>query len=273
MAPLDLDSWYHSWDNLQAKYRAQLTPGPEEVCAWHREEAVACAVTGLWPGLIQHLEVLLEADPANQDFRRSRAEAHAALGHWPEAAADFDRVQEGEANLQLADWHAACLAAAGDWAAHRKACAALLARFGKDADGNTANNLAWYCVRFREGPGHVLGPLKLAEQAVAANPKDANWLNTLGAALYRAGRYADAIGKLQDGIRIRNDEGTALDWLFLALAHHQLGHAEEAKKWLTKAQHSIDHEPKEGANALPWSQRLELQLLRAEAEEAILARK
>jgi tetratricopeptide (TPR) repeat protein len=271
VVPLDGGSFNQRWETLHSKYAFAHTP--EEIRAWHREEAAACAAAGLWLGAIQHLDVVLEADLANQDFRRSRAKAHAALAHWQEAAADFAKAQEGEANLQLAGWHAACLAAAGDWAAHRKACAALLAQYGKDVAGIRANDLAWYCVRFRKGPGDVLGCLKLAEQAVAASPKDANWLNTLGAVLYRAGRYADAIGKLQDGIKIRNDVGTASDWLFLALAHHKLGHADESKKWLTKAQQWIDQAPKEGANALPWDQRLELRLLRAEAEEAILSQK
>jgi hypothetical protein len=269
MVPLDGDLRSQRWETLHSKYPFARTP--EEIRAWHREEAAACAAAGLWPGAIQHLNVVLEAHPANSDFRRSRAEAHAALAHWPEAAADFAKDQEGEANLQLAGWHAACLAGAGDWAAHRKACAALLEQFGKNP--NQANRLAWCCVRFREGPGDILGPLKLAEQAVAASPQVASWLNTLGAALYRAGRDADAIGKLQDGIKSRNDEGTASDWLFLALAHYRLGHADEAKKWLTKAQQWIDKAPKEGAGALPWDHRLELQLLRAEAEEAILSRK
>jgi tetratricopeptide (TPR) repeat protein len=271
MIPVDPQTWHRSWYELQAKYPTQFASTPERIRAWHREEAVACAAAGLWPGAIQHLDVVLEADPANRDFRRNRAGAHAALAHWPEAAGDFAKAQEGEANLQLAGWHAACLAAAGEWSSHRKACAALLEQFGKNPD--QANDLAWCCVRFRKGPGDVLGTLKLAEQNGATNPKDAKVLNTLGAALYRAGRYTDAIGKLQDGFKIRNDEGTAFDWLFLALAHDKLGHGDEAKKWLAKAQQWINQAPKEGANALPWDQRLELQLLRAEAEEAILSRK
>jgi hypothetical protein len=269
ISPLDGDSLNGKCQTLHRKYPAPHAWAPEQIRAWHREEAAACAAAGLWRGAIQHLDTVLEADSANKDFRRNRAEAHAALGHWPEAAADFAKAQEGEANLQLAGWHAACLAAAGDWAAHRQACAAILAHFAKDVDGNSANSLAWYCVRFREGSGDVDQPLKLAEQAVARHAKSYNELHTLGAALVRAARCADAIGKLQEAIQIYKGEGTASDWLFLALAYHKLGHADEAKKWLANARQWLDKVPKDGAGALPWNQRLELRLLRAEAEEKI----
>jgi tetratricopeptide (TPR) repeat protein len=273
MVPLERDSWMHTWETLHDKYAAQLAPTPEKVRAWHREEAAACLAGGLWEGAILHLDLLLEADPADRDLRSSRAQAHAALGHWKTATEEFAEAQQGEPDLQLAGWHAACLAAAEGGAAHRKACDAILDKFDKDAEALRANDIAWYCVRFREGPAETARPAKLAERSVAEQPGNANWLNTLGAALFRAGRYADAIGKLQDGIKLRNDEGTASAWLFLALAHHRSGHADEAKKWLTKAQHWIDQAPKEGANALPWDQRLELMLLREEAEEVILSGK
>jgi hypothetical protein len=51
------------------------------------------------------------------------------------------------------------------------------------------------------------------------------------------------------------------------------GHSAEAKKWLTKAQQWINHATQEKSkdgtaspNPLPWDQRLELKLFRAEAE-------
>jgi serine/threonine-protein kinase len=215
------------------------------------------------------MNMLLAGDPANKKLRLSRAEAHAALAHWAEAAADFAKAQEGEPNLQLAGWHAACLAAAGDWGAHRKACAALLEQFGKNPDH--ANELAWYCVRFRTGPGDVIRPLKLAEQAVEAET-DPGAFSTLGAAQYRAARYTDFIDMFEKAIQIHYKDHPS-DTLFLALCHHRLGHADEAKKWLTRAQQWINQAPKVGDEALPWDQRLELELLRAEAEEAILSRK
>ena len=227
--------------------------------------------TELWAGAMLHLDPLIEADPGNPQFRSRRGQAHAALGHWAEAAADFAKSLEGEGYVQMAGWQTLCLAGAEDWAAHRQACGRILQRLEGTGDPQTVDVLAWYCVRFREGCADPSQPLKLAEQAVAASPQNLNVLKTLGAALYRAGRYADAIKKEEEGNRLQKFEGTAYDWLFLALAHHQLKHAVEARKWLTNAQQWLDQAKDEepGGPTLSWDRRLELQLIRAEAEALI----
>jgi tetratricopeptide (TPR) repeat protein len=269
MVALDPVTWGQLWTTLRGRYPAQFTSTAEEILTWDRQEADACYAADLTLGVVIHLNPLVEAEPGNWKLRSERGQAHAALGHWLEALADFGKALEREADQQTAGWHTLCLAGGGDWTAHRRACTALLERFGNKGDAETRNDIAWDCVRFREGPGDTARPLKLAEQAVAARPRDANYLNTLGAALYRAARLEEAVAKLQEGIRLQETEGTASDWLFLALAHHRLGHAEEAKKWLAKAQRWLDQAPKDGPGALAWNHRLELRLLRAEAEEAI----
>jgi WD40 repeat protein/serine/threonine protein kinase/tetratricopeptide (TPR) repeat protein len=271
VVPLDRETRMTAWKTLRQRYPAQFTSTKEEIAAWHREEARACAEAQLWAGAILHLNSLIETDPTNREFRSSRGQAHAALRHWAEGATDFGKSLEGEADLMEAGWHALCLAGAGEWAAHRQACGRLLERFGKEDDRKTANDVAWHGVRFREGSPDPSQPLKLAEQAVAASPQDPNVQKTLGAALYRAGRYADAIKKLEEGIRLQNSDGTPEDWLFLALAHQRLKHADEAKKWLTKAQQWLDQakDEKPGGATLTWDRRLELQLIRAEAEALV----
>src|SRR5262249_11805126 len=90
----------------------------------------------------------------------------------------------------------------------------------------------------------------------------------LGAALYRAGRFEEAIQRLNTSITAQNDDGVFGDWLFLAMAHHRLGHAAEARNWLDK---TIQGEAKKKADREPlgWVQRLQLQTLRREARELI----
>ena len=58
--------------------------------------------------------------------------------------------------------------------------------------------------------------------------------NTLGVAHYRAGDWKAAVSAFDKSMELRKG-GDAFDWFFLALAHHKLGHAEEAKKWYDKA--------------------------------------
>jgi tetratricopeptide (TPR) repeat protein len=57
----------------------------------------------------------------------------------------------------------------------------------------------------------------------------------LGAAYYRAGRFEEAVRTLDEAAR--QDPGWTYSevWPMLALAHHRLGHASEARHWLERA--------------------------------------
>src|SRR5262249_43243289 len=137
----------------------------------------------------------------------------------------------------LADLYALALAGAGDTEGHRKACQALLERFGQTDGAETINRVAWTCVRV---PNILADPsrlVKFAEKAVAVKPDNPICLQTLGAALYRAGRYVDSIQRLT---KAQAREEPALAWLFLAMAHHRLGQAEQARMWLNKAVRQLD---------------------------------
>ena len=93
----------------------------------------------------------------------------------------------------------------------------------------------------------------------------ADYLNTLGAALYRAGRFDEAIRRLEEAIRLRGGDGLPQDWAFLAMAHHRLGHRDEARRWLDRLR---DHQPSTDPDQF-WNE-LEIRLLRSEAEAVIL---
>jgi tetratricopeptide (TPR) repeat protein len=58
----------------------------------------------------------------------------------------------------------------------------------------------------------------------------------LGAALYRAGKYQEAITVLSEN----KDTNGAYDWLFLAMAHHGLGQKRRAEKYLNESLDWID---------------------------------
>ena len=90
-------------------------------------------------------------------------------------------------------------------------------------------------------------------------------LRTLGAALYRAGRFAEAIRSLEESHQNRSDDGDPRGFAFLAMAHHRLGHRDEAQRWLDKLAAS---QPKEGAD-FSWDD-VEVRILRREAESVIL---
>jgi uncharacterized protein with WD repeat len=95
------------------------------------------------------------------------------------------------------------------------------------------NNLAWELVKL---PGGEMSgyrkTLRYSEEACQLEPENGDFLNTLGVAYYRVGKYDKALDVLSrsDKINAPRDKGSRpTDLAFLAMAHHQLGHAKEAK--------------------------------------------
>jgi hypothetical protein len=90
-------------------------------------------------------------------------------------------------------------------------------------------------------------------------------LTTLGAALYRAGRFAEAIRRLNEGFQTRGVGSLPRGFAFLALAHHRLGHRDEAQRWLGKLIASRATE----TSSSSWDD-MAIGILRREAESLIL---
>jgi Flp pilus assembly protein TadD len=75
----------------------------------------------------------------------------------------------------------------------------------------------------------------LEERAVASGPREAR-LYGLGLAHYRAGQFEQAIRRLDESREANPGwHATCLNWVALALAHHRLGHREQAQAWLRRA--------------------------------------
>ena len=96
-------------------------------------------------------------------------------------------------------------------------------------------DLAWFLAvcadpRFRD-PARAVS---LAQRVVNQIPQNATFWNTLGVAQYRAGRWREAVTALQKSMALKKG-GDRYDWLFLAMAHCQLGEKEAARSWYDKA--------------------------------------
>jgi serine/threonine protein kinase/tetratricopeptide (TPR) repeat protein len=76
--------------------------------------------------------------------------------------------------------------------------------------------------------------IKLAAKAGDLTPKDGNVWNTLGVAQYYGGKSKSAIESLENAIKLRSG-GDPFDSLFLAMAHWQLDHNDEAREWYDRA--------------------------------------
>jgi WD40 repeat protein/tetratricopeptide (TPR) repeat protein len=231
-----------------------------------------------------------------------RARAYAELSRWHDAKADLLAATKDHPNDVFA-WLslAVTFLATKDEQEYHSACARMLELFGSADDATTLNNVAWACAM---APGAVVDrskPVQMAAQAVQLTPKDHSqdrylYLNTLGAAHYRNDDFDDAIQVLQQAMEVHSSigdrsrplqpassqepgvsvEGTAWDWLFLAMANYRLNRTKEAQRWLTQSVGWIKQRtPEAGSDSdlfpssLSADERKELEILRHEAESLL----
>ena len=175
-------------------------------------------------------------------------------------------------------WAALVSLGGGSSDSYGSTCRRMLKQFQDTEKANDAYWVAWTCLLGPEAAEDYAPVVRLAEQAVEADADSEVYLKTLGGILYRAGRFEEAVKRLTEADNLIEDPDTesnlspAYTWYFLAMAHHKLGHAEEAKKWLDKATEWTDKvlaEHEEGKSPLSWNRRLTLKLLRKEAEDMI----
>lgn len=147
---------------------------------------------------------------------------------------------------------------------YRSYCRTILQTYGATVSSAVEqNNLAWACVLGPEAVPDMSRIVQIAQRAVANSGREAAYQNTLGVALYRAGRYSEAVDRLQQSIAMGGRGGGPEDWFFLAMAHYKLGNSTQAQQWMDRGERAVT------GNA---PTKTEWQLFRSEAE-AVLAGK
>jgi hypothetical protein len=243
--------------------RLDLHGGPPEPPAripipadWHQLEARHCESQGLWYAARWHLDRLIADSRRDGMLCARRCRANVGLRRWADAAADASRA-DGVGPRDPDLWAAVMVArlSGGDVQGYRDACAEQVRRHGTTADPGLAAALAWACARIPDALGDPTPAARLAEVAVAAEPKpspevEVVALATHGAVLHRAGRHKEAVSRLRQALdldrgRRENDSDlsrrgdAASDYLFLALSHHALGNVAEADRYLTIAEDQL----------------------------------
>jgi serine/threonine protein kinase/Flp pilus assembly protein TadD len=190
-------------------------------------------------------DAALKLSPQDPQIRleahRNRGYCCTGLGQWGEAAAEFAKACElGPDDSYLWRFRAVAHVAAGDVAAYRQASTAMVERFEKTEDRDTAANVLLVCVLRDDTLPDMARLLPLTR---VADPiwHWGTWVR--GAALYRAGSYQESVRCFETAAKTYRPR--AWDWCFLAMAHHRLGHAEEARRCLTEAARWIDEANRE----------------------------
>lgn len=116
--------------------------------------------------------------------------------------------------------------------------AAACARFGGTTFPPIACELVRTCVLDPDPGADAADPVAYAELLVAADPRSRYHLYLLGIAKYRAGQYEEAVGRLQESVKV-NPAGL-ISYPVLAMAHHRLGQAAQARQALEAAERALD---------------------------------
>jgi len=300
LAPLPMDVVRQSWRVMRGKQAEPLVLSDAEMLGWHRREVEECEMCGDWHGAAWHLDHLLASQPNDPRLLLLRGDAKAGMSDWLGALADYTHAAEGapddwdthlhrgHAHAQLRQWQLAaadfnrnrdigpddprawqeyalaCLAA-GDEAGYRSACADLLRRFGSAENVATARLAVWTATlapRAIADPGLLVA---VAERGVQARPKSILYRLTLAAALLRAGKSAAAIMQLLAALPDAGDR-TPRALLLLTLAYQQAGKPDEARQTMDRVLESLNEAAQEREAPSSWVSRMELELLRDEAE-------
>jgi tetratricopeptide (TPR) repeat protein len=271
--PLDRSAWLERRSRLEqlggpppADPTPRLDPilfGPEPAArgdAWRER--------GQWDRAEAAYLEALRARPLNSTVRDALVRLHIERGHPDQAVATVAEAvrlipDDGKCRQHLS----LALLLAGDRAGWQRSTAAVLDRLGGTTNPWTANSVAWSCAL---GPGATPDPgllVRLAEIGVRGlgEYNRPRCLNNLAAALYRAGRYDEAIRRLEEAAQARGGASVPQDWAFLAMAHHRLGHRDEARRWLDRLR---EHRPNE--EPVQFWDELEIRVLRSEAEAVVL---
>jgi serine/threonine protein kinase/WD40 repeat protein len=134
-------------------------------------------------------------------------------------------------------------------------------------DPYALNSLAWSLLTSPEPLRDVASALDYARRAVKRKPAEPIYLNTLGVALYRSGRDAEAVSVLEQSLAAGMGQLDAFDLFFLAMARHRLGDAAKARADFDRAVRWVNDQP----NLFP-QHRDELKQFRAEAEAVLAGR-
>jgi WD40 repeat protein/tetratricopeptide (TPR) repeat protein len=266
------------WQPTVARLGDWEAVAPEDRPGWNRQQARAAETAGRWQAARWHLDRLLAADPKAGTLYLRRGYAHAALEHWKEAADDLAVVRRPGEPTTVSAWAAYALVLLKKGDGYGAAGREMLAQFTRPDTPQDAATLIWACCLAPDGLPDYAVPLRLAQQAASLDKNNYPFARAAGAALYRAKDYEGAVKQLEAAGALRKQPSPAV-WLLLAMAQQRCGRPDQARDWLHKAADWIARARDSKATAdnkddltwdrLPWTERLALEFLQAEAKQLI----
>jgi tetratricopeptide (TPR) repeat protein len=243
-----------AWDLAAGSFSKvldQLTPGFRA----SSDEMRMCVAMVQQPEVF---DALIKLRPDDPRVWYARGRLSATRGKWADAIPDFTKTLK----LYRDEWtRAGRSAQGGDWSRSGRAIGAVmhdLAALHVLAGNQPSSGELWElvnraheqindfvaaqlfsraCILVPDAMNDWSIPLRLAEPAVAKQPRVAWHLFTLGAAQYRAGKTEDAVESLKKSLESHPAwVGRGQNHAVLAMACQRLGRRDEARDWLARGQ-------------------------------------
>jgi serine/threonine protein kinase/tetratricopeptide (TPR) repeat protein len=251
----------------EAEYRTVVQLRPDHFYG-HDALALVLLKQGKEPEAEAEIQVAERLKPAGGDFWYSWGVRYAQAKKWDRAAAAFERATAQKPN----DHWSWCFRALvnlqmANKDEYRKVCTAMLTRLGNTKDPQTAARVVYTCVvapYAMPDPARLVPLAELGATAWRGNDR------IVAAALYRAGRFEEALRKFTE---LRTESTNDLwETCFLAMTYHRLGRPEDAGRRLDPLlawRESLRHLPKDAPPSMPWHTVIDICQLVAEAEEVL----
>jgi WD40 repeat protein/serine/threonine protein kinase len=240
LAALNWDGSVSTWDTADRQEGTPTAPlrrvPNERIYAWHLHSAAKALGTGQLIAARFHLDRVATAEPPDVSARSQRARLFLRFGEWQKAAADYAPVFAAHDPDQGDTWlgYAQSLLLCKDREGYRRLCLRMPAPIGPGRQVYGMVEAVRSCLLAPEGLAEPAEAVRLAEKMLAANTEDGRVLWALGLAHYRNGDWEQALARTQQASSAAPDRDW-VTWPVLALAHHKLGHTDEARRWLDKA--------------------------------------
>ncbi len=244
-----------------------------ELFDWHQKELALAEFRRNVFATVFHLNWLLEHGLADPTYFEKRAVAYGTLGQYEQSLADYTYLasRDSPAGAQ----HRAALLALHlkRLPEYQDFCMQLFQR-NEDATNGELNRIAWTCSLSPDSSVDPTELLTVAERA-QGDTLSVGFLNTLGAAQYRAGKVETAIATLNRCLELRKDNLLAFDWIWLSICHASQKRSSEAVDFHKQAKEWLEMERGLREAGLPtdrqftWDVELQLDLLIAEAQSLI----
>jgi serine/threonine-protein kinase len=256
------------WDQVVADFNKALDLLPDEPVGFAARTLLFEQLLA-WEPAFNKVAVQRPNDAA-QWVARGRRDARQS--RWTQAAESYQKVSGARPFGEESFEHAGLLLLSGDMKGYQQFCQRLTQQKGATEDSFQAYIIARTCGLGSETLVDRQQVLKWARQAAQSQPQSGWYLHVLGLAYYRAVQMDTALERLQRSAATNWGDPEVLNWLVLALVHHQLGHQAEAREWLDKATQWLDQAtPKTtgqlvSLSAADW---IEANVLRREAESLL----